>query len=234
MYTTSKYKKVYIGNRKEKYIAPKVIEFNKVRPYYKKVKFDQSKEERKIKLSIIITISLGIIFVYLGLVFLGTKDELDDIVKVDTDIEQNVTSIEDAEKLLGFKTININNLPIEFEQNYMAVDQANNIYKTHFTVKGGRKSQDKTILLVQKKSGLTSIVGTIDGKNAEYRAFNEENKDLTTYINSFENKSIINIVQWNDGKYEFIVAGDLGIEGLSKFISDVLDMEISFNIRNNK
>ena len=72
MYNTSKYKKVYIGNRRGRYSTPKVIEFNKVRPYYRKVKFEQTKEEKKIKLSLLL-LSVGIIF-YLGLVFLNSNE----------------------------------------------------------------------------------------------------------------------------------------------------------------
>lgn len=234
MYNTSKYKKVYIGNRRGKYTTPKVIELNKVRPYFKKVKFEQTREEKKIKLSIIAAISFGIIFLYLALVFLGTQNESDDFVKVDTGIEQNVTNVEDAERILGFKTIPIKNLPINYVQNYIKVDPTNKIYKIHFTIEGESPSLKKNILLIQKKTSLTPIIGTIDGNNAEYRTFNEESDDFSTYLNTFDNKSIINIVSWHDGSNEFVVVGDLGIEGLSKFISEVLDIEITFSISNKR
>lgn len=234
MQNTSKYKKVYIGNRKEKYIAPKVIEFNKVRPYYKKVKFDQTREEKKIKFSIIVTITLGILFIYLGLMFFGTKDDSEEFVKVDTGIEQTVNDKEEADELLGFKTIAINNLPGNFVQNYIKVDPINKIFKTHYTVQGENKLQTKNVILLQKQTTLTPIVATIDGNNAEYSTFNGDNDDISTYLNSFDNNANINLVKWHDGNFEFIVVGDLGIEGLSKFISDVLEKEISFSISNKK
>ena len=232
MYNTSKYKKVYIGNRRGRYSTPKVIEFNKVRPYYRKVKFEQTKEEKKIKLSIIAAILVGIVFLYLGLVFLGTKSESNDFVKVDKGIEHNVNTTEDAERLLGFKIIGIKNLPTNFVQTYIKVDPTNKIYKTHFAIVGEGESLSNNIMLIQKQTNLTPIVGTIDGNSAEYRVFNEENDDISTYLNLFDNKSIINILRWHDGSYEYIVIGDVGIEGLSKFVSDALGLEISFSISN--
>ena len=67
-------------------------------------------------------------------------------------------------------------------------------YINSFHYRGRESFIKENILLIQKKTSLTPIIGTIDAITPEYRTFNEENDDFSTYLNTFDNKSIINIV----------------------------------------
>lgn len=228
------YRKVYFGNSKEKYTKPKVIEFSKVKPYYKKVNFHQTKQEKKIKISIIIAVALFITISYLGLMMFGAKDEIDELTGSDTDIEQIVVNQVEAEKILGFKTVTTKNLPDIYEQSFIKIDPINKIYKVYFNVQGENYEQNKNMILHQKKSTRTKIDGTIDGNEAQYTLLGYKEDAYSNYTSLFDSKSDIGMLRWYDEDYEYGLIGDIGIEGLLKFVSIALDKKISFNITNNK
>ena len=234
MNNNSKHKKIYIGNRKEKYTQAKVVEFRKVRPYYRKVNFHQTKEEKKLKLSVILAITAGIIALYLGLMFFATKDNAEESVGVDTGIEQTVGSKEEADKILGFETVALKSIPDNFKQNYIMVDPTNKTFKIHFTIKEENMNQNNNILLLQEEKTLTPVQGTIDGYMAEYTSYLNNNNDLSSYTNSFNSKNNISYISWYENNYKFTVIGDVGIEGLSRFVAEILDKEVAFNLTSIK
>ncbi len=230
-------KKVYIRNQFDELISPKVIEFSKIKPYYRKVKFHQTKEERRIKYWILIAIVIVMIAIYLSLLFFSTSNHSEINNFVDSATGQVVNTKEDADILLGFETISINKLPDNYQQRTLKVDVDKKIYKTHFLI-NKENNMYNNIILIQKKTKLTPVIGTVDGNEAQYASLGASESELNNYVNLLNKESSndlkINIVMWHDNNFEYALIGDVGIEELSKFISDNLDKEISFKITNIK
>jgi outer membrane lipoprotein-sorting protein len=122
----------------------------------------------------------------------------------ETNSEQIVTTLEEAEELVGFAPMVIKNLPEDYKLKAMAVLTNTNTLKLYY---GTSDSKQIAVILQSKataelKAEANAVIGSVNNNTAEI---------LTNY----EGVSGITSIRWQENGMEYTVFGDVSLETLS-------------------
>lgn len=154
--------------------------------------------------------------------------------EVDKSLEHLVASQKEAEEILKFVPILVDDMPSNFEIKSMTVDMENKIFRTYFKVKEQGEEQNKNVVFMQQKASskleisATSILGTVNGHKAEYIPSIKEEANFISYATQYGDTSNIGMIHWQDEEYEYGFIGDVTFEELSGLGTSLIGEEFSF------
>lgn len=145
--------------------------------------------------------------------------------EINTDTDQVVNTLDEAEKIAGFKAKQAVNLPANYEEKAIAVVNSSKAVKINYISKDNKS---KVFVLQKPASGelkpaSTAVLGKINNSIAEIQSPIQAEEGVLHGGGAYSGITGLSSVRWQQEGIEYAVAGNISIEELSVFIKGLTD-----------
>jgi outer membrane lipoprotein-sorting protein len=146
---------------------------------------------------------------------------------IESNPEQVVSNMEEAEDLLGFTPNIFFGMPNGFNLQSISILTDSKILKLYY-----KTNDNKIVVTTQKvatndlKPDTTAMIGAVNGNVAEILTSLESDSGLLTGAGTYEGVTGIGSIRWQDNGIEYSVYGNVDLDQLKLFVHKLSDAEV--------
>lgn len=143
--------------------------------------------------------------------------------EINTNTEQLVNNLQEAEEALGFEPKMPESIPTGYIRSSIAVELDTKLIKLYYTDKD---KQSKVVILQGKaasslKPASTAVLGRINSSIAEIQSPIEGNLGVLSGGGAYAGITNISSIRWQEDGFEYAVVGDVSIDVLNMFVEGI-------------